>query len=420
MSTGTVVIEVHGLGKRYRIGARINRFPTLRGAIAEKFTTGPVVRSTATTQEGDHVFWALRDVSFEVRPEEIVGIIGNNGAGKSTLLRVLSRVTTPTVGEALIRGRLGSLLEIGTGFHPELTGRENIFLNGAVLGMRRAEIARKFDEILAFAEVERFVDTPVKHYSSGMYLRLAFAVAAHLETEILMVDEVLAVGDTSFQRKCLGKMREVAGGGRTVLFVSHNLDAVRRLCTRALLIENGMLAADGDVRTIIARYQSALRSVSHAGTAIDLRGLARTGSGELRFASATYGTGAQSSLAQPHTAGPLIVDLTVVSSEQHSLSSLAVTLYDQVGTKLINADTIALGVVLELIPGDNHIRVSIDSIALTPGEYVVGLWAADSTGRPFDHIESAFMIEVVSPDERDRGVAESFGLVACRFSVESL
>ena len=207
-----------------------------------------------TRQSSPAAFWALKDVSFTVGEGEIVGIVGSNGAGKSTLLKILSRVTEPTTGEAVLFGRVASLLEVGTGFHPELTGRENIFLNGSILGMRRAEIARKFDEIVAFSEVERFIETPVKHYSSGMYLRLAFAVAAHLEADILFIDEVLAVGDAAFQQKCLGKMGEVARSGRTIIFVSHNLLAVERLCNRALWLHEGGLRTEGPPRDVIVGY----------------------------------------------------------------------------------------------------------------------------------------------------------------------
>ena len=198
--------------------------------------------------------WAVKDVSFDVQPGEVIGVVGGNGAGKSTLLKLMSRITSPTEGEIQLRGRVGSLLEVGTGFHPELTGRENVFLNGSILGMGRREIERKFDEIVAFAEVEKFLDTPVKRYSSGMYVRLAFAVAAHLEPEVLLVDEVLAVGDMAFQRKCLGKMGQVSRQGRTILFVSHNMTAVKTLCTRAVLFEGGRLVADGDVDAVVDRY----------------------------------------------------------------------------------------------------------------------------------------------------------------------
>ncbi|MCL4559653.1 MAG: ABC transporter ATP-binding protein [Chloroflexi bacterium] len=243
-----LAIRVENLGKQYRIGAPVERYHTLRDSLTGAMTAAKTrLRSAFSTngsgrsQDGADTIWALKDVSFEVKQGQVLGIIGRNGAGKSTLLKLLARVTDPTEGSAEIRGRVGSLLEVGTGFHPELTGRENIYLNGAILGMKRAEIERKFDEIVAFSEVEQFLDTPVKRYSNGMYLRLAFAVAAHLEPEILVVDEVLAVGDAEFQRKCLGKMSDVAREGRTVLFVSHNMSAILRLTDESLLIDKGHL-----------------------------------------------------------------------------------------------------------------------------------------------------------------------------------
>ncbi len=244
-----IAIRVNQIGKRYKIGQLHGQsYRTLRDSIAGIFTRKEQVN-------GGHI-WALRDVSFEVRQGQVLGVIGRNGAGKSTLLKLLSRVTEPTEGEAEIRGRVGSLLEVGTGFHPELTGRENIYLNGAILGMKRAEIERKFDEIVAFAEIEKFIETPVKRYSSGMYLRLAFAVAAHLEPEILVVDEVLAVGDAEFQRKCLGKMSDVACEGRTVLFVSHNMSAILRLTEETLVIEKGRLALRASTAQAVDYYLS--------------------------------------------------------------------------------------------------------------------------------------------------------------------
>jgi lipopolysaccharide transport system ATP-binding protein len=252
---GDTAIRIAGLGKRYRIGVARPGTDGLRQVVeagVRRFARRLIGRTDPRPALED--FWALRDVSFEVRRGECVGVIGRNGAGKSTLLKVLSRITDPTFGEVGLRGRVGSLLEVGTGFHPELTGRENIFLNGAVLGMGRREIAQKFDEIVAFSEVEKFLETPVKRYSSGMYTRLAFAVAAHLEPEILIVDEVLAVGDTQFQQKCLGKMGEVTRGGRTVLFVSHNMSAVRALCTSCCVLEGGRLVYRGDVATGIKEY----------------------------------------------------------------------------------------------------------------------------------------------------------------------
>jgi lipopolysaccharide transport system ATP-binding protein len=263
-----LAIRVENLGKLYRIGSKQQSYYTLRDALVDAVMT-PVRRvrgllrgeSAADLHEE---IWALKDVSFEVKHGEVVGIIGRNGAGKSTLLKVLSRITEPTTGCADVYGRIGALLEVGTGFHPELTGRENIYLNGAILGMSRAEINRKFDEIVDFAGVEKFIDTPVKHYSSGMGLRLGFAVAAHLEPEILIVDEVLAVGDAEFQKKCLGKMSNVASEGRTVLFVSHNMAAVQSLCKRAILLSEGAVILDDEAETVISKYLQRYRTNSSA------------------------------------------------------------------------------------------------------------------------------------------------------------
>jgi lipopolysaccharide transport system ATP-binding protein len=243
-------VKVEGIGKLYDLGKSRGQSDSLRTAITN-LAMAPFRRLTERgSPETSEEFWALRDVSFEVKQGEVVGIIGRNGAGKSTLLKILSRIVEPTTGRAVMQGRVASLLEVGTGFHPELTGRENIYLNGSILGMRKREIARKFDEIVAFAEVEKFLDTPVKRYSSGMYVRLAFAVAAHLEPEILIVDEVLAVGDTEFQKKCIGKMKDISQGGeRTVLFVSHNMGAVRALCTSGVYLAAGGVKVQGDVRS---------------------------------------------------------------------------------------------------------------------------------------------------------------------------
>jgi lipopolysaccharide transport system ATP-binding protein len=254
-------IRAEGLGKRYELGAP-ERNRTLRDTLGDTFTA-PFrrFRRGRSTSGNGRTFWALEDVSFDVKEGEVVGIIGRNGAGKSTLLKILSRITEPTTGQADIHGRVASLLEVGTGFHQELTGRENIYLNGAILGMKKAEIRRKFDEIVAFSEVEKFLDTAVKHYSSGMYVRLAFAVAAHLEPEILIVDEVLAVGDVAFQKKCLRRMEQVSGEGRTVLFVSHNMSAVLQLTTRAILLAEGRVLLDGPTRKVVERYSEAARTV---------------------------------------------------------------------------------------------------------------------------------------------------------------
>ncbi len=253
-------IRVENLGKEYHIGVQQPAYRTIRETMSQAVKrpfrrAGRLLRGEATgAAELDEIFWALRDVSFDVDHSEVVGLIGRNGAGKSTLLKILSRITEPTEGHARIRGRIGSLLEVGTGFHQELTGRENVYLNGAILGMKRTEIEQKFDEIVAFAEVEKFIDTPVKHYSSGMKVRLAFAVAAHLEPEILLVDEVLAVGDARFQKKCLNKMQNVGQEGRTIIFVSHNMGAITRLCERAILLEDGRIVQDGLAHKVVAAY----------------------------------------------------------------------------------------------------------------------------------------------------------------------
>ncbi len=252
------IIRVINVGKQYRIGARREVQTNLREALTASLRAP--LKSLRNGQKPTETIWALKNINFEVKPGEVLGVVGRNGAGKSTLLKILSRITEPTTGSAQLYGRTGSLLEVGTGFHPELTGRENVFLNGAILGMKRAEIVRKFDEIVAFAEIEKFVDTPVKYYSSGMYMRLGFAVAAHLEPEILIVDEVLAVGDATFQKKCLGKMGNVAKEGRTVLFVSHNLAAVQSLCTTGLVLNHGMVDFLGSVGEAIHHYSNSLRN----------------------------------------------------------------------------------------------------------------------------------------------------------------
>src|SRR3989440_2585336 len=257
------IIQVRNLSKQFRVGGYANGNPTLREALTRTLKAPFSRRKEKKTDQAD-LLWVLREINFEVARGEVVGIIGRNGAGKSTLLKILARIIKPTAGEVDIYGRVGSLLEVGTGFHPDLTGRENVYLNGALLGMKREEITRKFDEIVAFAEVERFLETPVKHYSSGMYLRLAFAVAVHFEPEILLLDEVLAVGDAAFREKCQVKMREVSGAGRTVFYVSHDLTSIQQLCGRALLIESGHLIGDGEPSSVTANYLKIISSPERA------------------------------------------------------------------------------------------------------------------------------------------------------------
>jgi lipopolysaccharide transport system ATP-binding protein len=279
--TNPPVIAVSGLGKRYAIGVR--PAATVGEALSRGVAAARARMRGERSRRAAPEIWAVNDVSFDVHPGEIVGLVGRNGAGKSTLLKILSRITPPTTGRAVIRGRIGSLLEVGTGFHPDLSGRDNAYLSGAILGMKRAEIDRRFDSIVAFAEIERFIDTPVKHYSSGMYVRLAFAVAAHIETEIVLVDEVLAVGDIAFQQKCLGKMGDVAAHGRTVIVVSHNMQAVRSLCPRAIVLERGSIIADGPTAEAVLKYEAMVAATPvDASTAVGDTQY-RRGSGAARF-----------------------------------------------------------------------------------------------------------------------------------------
>lgn len=299
-----IVIRVENLSKRYRLGE------TGAGTLKEAFAQWSEKRRGKSPDSLDSEakeIWALRDVSFEVRRGEVLGVIGRNGAGKSTLLKILTRITEPTSGRAVLKGRAASLLEVGTGFHPDLTGRENIYLNGAILGMKKAEIARKFDEIVAFAELERFIDTPVKRYSSGMYVRLAFAVAAHLDADILLVDEVLAVGDAAFQRKCLGKMAEVTREGRTVLFVSHNMPAIQRLCATAFLLEKGRIAANGSAATVVDAYYKA--TMDRHNLVQDVRSAPE---GAVRFLRWRISDGCAGSPHTCYTREPCVISLQLV------------------------------------------------------------------------------------------------------------
>ncbi|HKP14945.1 MAG TPA: ABC transporter ATP-binding protein [Gemmatimonadaceae bacterium] len=410
----TPAIRAMGLGKRYELGRTLRRDRTLRESVVE--SVGELMRTIRRggAQTDDRELWALRDASFEIAEGEAVGLIGANGAGKSTLLKLLSRVTTPTTGRAEIHGRVGSLLEVGTGFHPDLTGRENVFLNGAILGMRGWEIERKFDEIVAFAEVERFLDTPVKRYSSGMYLRLAFAVAAHLEPEVLLVDEVLAVGDAAFQRKCLGKMGDVAASGRTVVFVSHNMDAVMRLCTRALLLEDGRVAESGPSAVVVAGYLARGGTGAPPAQWIELADAPRRGSGEARFARVRYEIPDEPGRV-PRPGGPVRFDIDIESPVAQTVASVAVVLRSQTGVMLLVADIIERGVPMTLAPGRNAIRFDIGALNLTSGTYGVTLWMSHAIGKPIDEV-TAFDVEVL--DDASRGLGASAGsMVHCPFTV---
>jgi lipopolysaccharide transport system ATP-binding protein len=396
-----VVIRAELLGKRYLIGhqAERERVMALRDAIVRGVRG--FARSAAHMMRGRplvsgdkvEVFWALKEVSFEVRRGDVVGIIGRNGAGKSTLLKILSRITEPSAGRVTIKGRVASLLEVGTGFHPELTGRENIYLNGAILGMTRAEIRRKFDEIVDFAEVERFLDTPVKRYSSGMYVRLAFAVAAHLEPEILLVDEVLAVGDAEFQRKCLGKMGEVASGGRTVLFVSHNIAAVHALCSRSLLLHNGEAICAGPTDEILARYleTDGIRPAADG----DLKALSRTGAGNIRFRRMTIADRNGRPTSEPSTGEEISFVLEFEGSHTDPRPArLGLTLYDALDRPLFICANEASHKGPLLVGAGDTVACRIPRLPLVGGRYKIGLFL-ERNGVIEDWLQDCIPLDVV-------------------------
>jgi lipopolysaccharide transport system ATP-binding protein len=402
MSLDTI-ISVEHLGKRYSLSHKANGEPyiALRDVIARQALApfkairqkmrawrhpngrSPHFSAFSSSRNSIECFWALKDVSFEVRQGDVIGIIGRNGAGKSTLLKILSRITEPTEGRVRLKGRVASLLEVGTGFHPELTGRENIYLNGGILGMSRAETKAKFDEIVAFAEIEKFLDTPVKRYSSGMYVRLAFAVAAHLEPEILIVDEVLAVGDAEFQKKCLGKMHDVATGGRTVLFVSHNMAAVRNLCHRAMLLSQGRLALLAEVNECIAAYQN-ITSGAHGSiwtrpptlkpNLLSYKSLSVTVEGE-----------------QPRLS--LQIDFVLESQGMHKPAFVSFDITDASGVALMQAMPLSEGFVRPKA-GRQSFTVLVDLPPLIPGQYWISPWVGSHNTETFDMIDQCAAFEV--------------------------
>lgn len=359
-------IHVENLGKLYRINQRQERYATLRDSFAETLATPfrkAAMHLRRNKQDSSDMIWALRDLSLQIEPGEVVGVIGRNGAGKSTLLKILSRITEPTQGYADINGRVGSLLEVGTGFHPELTGRENVFLNGAILGMRREEINRKFDEIVAFSEVERFIDTPVKRYSSGMHMRLAFSVAAHLQTEILLVDEVLAVGDIAFQRKCLGKMEDVAAHGKTVLFVSHNLGTIKELCQTAVVLDSGLLDFKGPVVDGLARYSQKVMERD------DISTVRSTGWGPI-YVTGESGRG----VTTINSGDTFSVRSSLDIRDSFESAHLLCKIHDAVGNPIVfqRADCSEL-VKGKPEPGNYTININLPPLWLTPGIYTVFL-----------------------------------------------
>lgn len=392
----TAAIRVEGLGKRYQVRHRKERgsYRTLRESLSD-MVRAPFWRSSEESDRND--FWALKDVSFEVQPGEVVGIIGRNGAGKSTLLKILSRITKPTKGRVHLNGRVGSLLEVGTGFHPELTGRENIYLNGSILGMSRKEIDRRFDEIVAFAEVERFLDTPVKRYSSGMYVRLAFAVAAHLNPEILVVDEVLAVGDQAFQKKCLGKMSEVSRTGRTVLIVSHQVAAIEYLCSNCLLFDSGQLEMMGDPKEVLTHYQSG-EGTSTLGRQDLIRHAGRKSGSIQTMNEVVLGSEREEPVASVQMGSTLRIKVLFASNSQPISPVLGVVVKTKMGIPLFGVNNRFIpGYRFEELQTAGEITCCIERLPLMPGFYAIDLFFGNEH-QDIDTIHEAITFEVTPTD----------------------
>lgn len=381
------VIRTDKISKQYRIGHA--RSTTLRESVADLVTLRFLRNRVA-----DETIWALRDVSFSIEPGETVGIIGRNGAGKSTLLKVLSNITYPTSGTVDVEGRVAAMLEVGTGFHQELTGRENIYLNGSILGMTKKEVDRKMDAIVEFSGVERFIDTPIKRYSSGMRLRLGFAVAAHLDAEILIVDEVLAVGDAAFQKKCLSVMESLRQQTRTVLFVSHNLAAVENLCERCIWIDEGRVRIDGKTRPTIEAYMDSVVPAQTSQT--DFDGVqSRRGNGKIRFRKIEFLSPGGTAQKTIRAGDPVVIRFHYFAGEPVRNPSLGFRLYTDMGTLVTETSTWHHGINIPVLAGEGHLDLAIDSLNLLPAKYSVSLWATDDQGVVvYDNIENAVTLEV--------------------------
>lgn len=415
----TAAIRLHQVGKQFMLPADGPRHDTLRDVLAAGARR--VVRGPWRPQPG-RVFRALDDVTLDVPAGTALGLVGANGAGKSTLLRILARVTPPSAGEVVLRGRVGSLLEVGTGFHPELTGRENIYLNGAILGMRRTDIRAQFDAIVAFAEVGPFLDVPVKRYSSGMHLRLGFAVAAHLRTDILLVDEVLAVGDRQFQQRCLGTMTEATREGRTVVFVSHHLDAVQRLCPQALLLERGRVATVGPTRDVLAHYAEDGGAVPIPGRVVDLSACVRRGSGDVRVVGLQVASDREDLARAPYATGPLEISLHLDARVPRVVGSLAVSVTDPTGLRLLHLDTAASARTVQVPAGISVARLQVPTLPLAPGRYRIGVRLADrvairSSRATIDQVDGACDLEVRDGSWNGRH-AQSEALASCDFTLD--
>jgi lipopolysaccharide transport system ATP-binding protein len=385
-------IRVENLSKCYRVNHEEGRVPyrTLREDLL-RLAAKPWRWLRRQTGRQTEDFWALKEVSFDVRPGEVIGIIGRNGAGKSTLLKILSRITHPTRGKVRLRGRVGSLLEVGTGFHPELTGRENIVLNGVILGMGRREIARKFDEIVAFAEIEKFLDTPVKRYSSGMYVRLAFAVAAHLEPEILIVDEVLAVGDAAFQKKCLGKMRDVVEGGRTILFVSHNMVAVGQLCDRCLWLDEGVLNRQGPVAEVVDAYTRGTAPVTEGQ--FPEHGV--QGDGRVQLLSYRVVNQLGQTRPLPVTNEDIFIQVRVRAQAPIHHPACGISITNDQGVTLTCINTVELGAVLAPLPaGEADLGIRLHRVPYLPGRYRASFWVMNPQCHIYARADNAISFEI--------------------------
>jgi len=396
-------IIVEGLSKQYRIGETHDTM--LRERIMR------LLQRPLTKAPAPETIWALQGVSLRVPQGQVVGIVGRNGAGKSTLLKILSRITHPTAGHFNVQGRVASLLEVGTGFHEELTGRENVFLNGSILGMARKEVARKLDAIVNFAGVERFMDTPIKHYSSGMRLRLGFAVAAHLDPDVLIVDEVLAVGDAGFQKKCINAMEGLRGGGRTVLFVSHNMAAVENLCSRAIWIDEGRVRMDGATQEVIGAYMSSFTGEETAEAELSSN---RLGSGELRYRKLEYMSRERKPRKITRTGDDLVLRFHYRAEKVVINPSFGFRLFTELGTLITETNHGLHGIHIQKVErGDGYIDLEIDSLNLVPGRYYMSLWITGLEGNPIydGDVRTALQVEVADVCGSGRELSSRNGIV---------
>jgi lipopolysaccharide transport system ATP-binding protein len=402
-------ISIQNLSKKYSIGYNPTEHWRMSDAIkhiarntVNKFKT---LAGAATTNDEASTYWALKNVSFDVQPGEVVGLVGRNGAGKSTLLKLLSRITTPTEGRIEVRGRMGSLLEVGTGFHPELTGRENVYLNGSILGMPHREITKKFNQIVEFSEIGKFLDTPVKRYSSGMYVRLAFAVAAHLEPDILVIDEVLAVGDATFQRKCIDRMTELARQGRTILFVTHNMELIPRLCDRAVHLQKGEVMQVGPAEEVTHNYLDKMLQESRGG---DLSKKPRTGDGRAKFVRAEAYDDAGRPVSVQTIGNNLTIKLEIETDQTLPNVSARIALQTLHGTHIITGWTKEAGVHLSLTPGRQKIQCRFPNVNIRPGQtFLVNLLLSNDNSAVLDSVESAIVLDVIS-DEAHSHLSTNF------------